>query len=205
MEVSLATKECWESQMAGMKASGYTVNDDLTYEDMKKFHDDDRYNISFNREHHISLEMSSFDTILPLLFKRKWTLYRTTEERGLFVTTDAPVLLTFLEPEKIPSIYSPGFGLKKTEIMFPLTKTDLLIGEFENGYGTRDAAVELVALANTKMMYHATERAFMAKRTIRYMALSSEQTWHDAHFMERFVEEDEKLRKQAEAIAKAET
>lgn len=190
MSLTVATKERWESQERQARAAGYLSEHHISYEDIKKFHEDEQYTVTLKREYQIGMEFEMFETVLPLLAKRNWMHYRTTEERGLFITADRPVVISFNEPEKVPALYrrSPGFGLKNTQVVFPVTKTDLLVGEFEGKEGMEDALPDLVASANTKMLLHAFEQAYMAKRSIPYLGLDF--TMHrDPHFMKRHKDE----------------
>jgi hypothetical protein len=56
MDLALATKERWESQMDAMREAGIHINDSVTYEQMKDFHERKQYRFDVAREWHIHLE-----------------------------------------------------------------------------------------------------------------------------------------------------
>jgi hypothetical protein len=185
--LSLASKERWETQMQDMEKAGKGIKDPLSYEEMKAFYKKDEYDIKLNTEHHLALEFKGFEAVLPFLVGRKWKLYTTTEEEGLFITTDRPVVLTWNHPEQIPVMMrdSPGFGMQDTEVLFPLTRNTLLLGAFEGENGTVVASTPFVAGANIRMIHHAFEQVYSSKKVFPYLGPDL-QFHHDRHFMERF-------------------
>lgn len=165
MDLTLDKKERWESQMRKMKEAGEEVNESVTYEDVKRFHESKAYTIEVAREHHIRMEFVGIEAILPLLDGRKWLIVRSSEETGPFITSDHPVNLTWKEPEKIPPYYrnSPGFGLKSTQVYFPLSRHAALIGEFDGPEGDIIATRELVAALNSKILWYAYKQLYAPK------------------------------------------
>lgn len=120
IDLILANKERWKLQISQMRNSGVKINDNVTYDGMKKFHEGKQYAIKVAREHLIGLELTGVDAILPLLYARKWLIVRTSPEMGLLITADHPVVLTWTEPEKIPPLRRdhPGYGLRETRVIF---------------------------------------------------------------------------------------
>ena len=118
MDLSLATKERWESQMRRMKESGKEINENITFDEIKCFHKSKKYDITIAKEYHIHLEFVGLDAILPCLNGRKWLLIKATDESGPFVTSDKPVTLSWKEPEKIPLFYrnSPGYAIRNLSL-----------------------------------------------------------------------------------------
>lgn len=165
MDLSLTTKERWESQINQMRADGYDIDDDISYEDMKEFSERKNYKIKLNKEFHIAMEMEQVDPILQCLHGRKWLLIHSTNESGPFITTDYPVNLTWIEPEKTPPFYrkSPGFGLKGTQVYFPLSRKLALLGEFEGREGLIPATRNLVALLNSKKLMYVFKQCYTPK------------------------------------------
>ncbi|MHC9510694.1 DUF4238 domain-containing protein [Kangiella sp. M94] len=154
MDLSLESKERWESQVLQMKESGQEVNDSITYEEVKAFHESKAYSIEVAREHHIHMEFVQFEAILPYLERRNWLILKAKDESGPFITTDNPVNLTWKDPARIPPFYkhNPGFGLKETQVYFPVSKGVALIGEFQGSDGVIDAPRTLVANLNSKLL-----------------------------------------------------
>ena len=170
MDVTLATKDRWEGQVARMRADGVPVND-MTYEDVKSFHKSDQYKVTLAREYHIGTEFKMMDTVLESLGQRLWTVYTTDGSTGEFLTTNRPVTLTYIEPEKVPPIYrrSPGFGLTNTEVYFPLTRNAILIGRFDRGGQTVAANEPFIAAVNTHMLRNSHGKAFSRQPEFLYL------------------------------------
>ena len=169
MSAALSKKEYWESEMARLSdKTGKTY--DTSYEEVKARHDRGGFRIEVPRERLIGTELMLLDTVLELLFKRKWTLYTTTGEHEHFITTNNPVVLSFLEPEKVPEHmrYSPGHGLPNTEVCFPLTKHGFLVGRWDRGGHTEAAKPTFVAIRNRHMIWHAFGQAFSDKKKVPY-------------------------------------
>ena len=73
MELATATKEGWEAQMRKVREAGEMKDPpDVPYDEMRDFVMKKKYKLSFGAEYQIGLEMGSFETILPYMFKRKW-------------------------------------------------------------------------------------------------------------------------------------
>jgi hypothetical protein len=163
--VQLATKERFEAVSRQMKEKGIEVNEDVSYEDIKKFYESKAYTINVAQEHHIGTEFKMIDVILPYLDNRKWLIVKTTEETGPLITTDYPVNLMWKEPEKIPAFYreSPGFGLNNTEVYFPLSQNAALIGEFDGEEGVIEGTKELIALLNARKLLFTYKQIYIPK------------------------------------------
>ena len=170
MNLVLEKKEYWESENKQMQeATGKTHK--VTYEEAKEFHERGDYTIEVSREHHIGSEIKLFETVLRLLGQRKWTLYVADGTYGEFITTDRPVVIAYIKPEKVPKYmrHSPGFALKNTEIYFPLTKHALLVGRW-------DAEEETIApvnqaflgVMNKQMIQHSYGLAISSTRHVLY-------------------------------------
>lgn len=131
MGLTLESKERWESQVSKLEEDN-SLSDKVTYEEAKKFFDGKAYTIEVAREHHIHMEMKQVGAVLPYLIGRKWVLIKATKNSGNFITSDNPVNLSWNEPEKIPPLHreSPDFGMKETQIYFPVSKNLALIGTF---------------------------------------------------------------------------
>src|SRR3954464_9368640 len=132
MQLTLATPRRWESQMRKARAAGYVTRDDVTYEQMKKFVDEDQYTLHTQTNYHLKLEVSSFEKLLPCFLARRWTVLHAPPTSRGFVTSDHPVCLLWSRPTPYGS---PGHGLKGTEVVFPLSPKLALIGVFEGGEG----------------------------------------------------------------------
>jgi hypothetical protein len=186
MDVALATKDRWEGQAARMRADGVPV-DEVSYEDVKAFHEGEQYKVTLAREYHIGTEFKMMDAVLELLGQRLWTVYTTHGSTGEFLTTNRPVTLTYIDPEKIPPFYrqSPGFGLSNTEVHFPLTRHAMLVGRFDRGGPTEEAKESFVAAVNTHMMLHCHGKVFSRLPEFLYVSPRDLTIHRDGLLLER--------------------
>jgi hypothetical protein len=171
-----ASKERWESQVAQLKKANPEYKSDVTYDQAKEFFDGKQYTIDVAREHHIGAEFIQIDAILPCLLARNWLLLSTDSRTGPFITTDWPVNLSWKEPEKIPPFYraSPGFGLKGTEVYFPVSQELALIGEFDGSEGFLEANEGLVAVLNSKMLFNLYSQMYSPKIGFNFFGKNNE-------------------------------
>jgi hypothetical protein len=191
MDVALATPERWQSQLQQMKNAGKEINENLTYDQIKDFHERGEYDINMNREWFIGLELKLFETVLLTLVDRKWVLYVTPPANGVFVTGDRPVALYYKDRKGVPPMLqeSPGFAMPGTQILFPLRHDMALVGDFEDAEdGTQVASMPLVAMANLRMIERAQAQVYSIKRTFPYVGPPF-YVYHDSHFMVRFAAE----------------
>lgn len=191
LSLSLASKQRWEQEQARMAADGWAsphCEPALTYEELREFHEKGEYEMLLDRGYHIGLELRTLEPVIHSLAARKWTRYTSDDAAGCFVTTDRPVMLTYVNPMEVPVLYrnSPGFGLPKTEVMFPLTQHITLVGMFEGEESMVKAHTPVVARANAKMILGSYGQVYMPKRTIPYLGLD-QRTYRDQDFMNRYA------------------
>lgn len=170
MDLILEDRDRWESENKRMQeATGRTHK--VTYEEAKEFHERGDYKIKVLRERHITTEIKLFEAVLQLLGQRKWTLYVADGTYGEFITTDRPVVIAYIEPEKVPKYlrHSPGFALKNTEISFPLTKHALLVGRWDAVEETIAAVNQaFLGVMNNQMIQHSYGLALSSTRQVLY-------------------------------------
>lgn len=189
MDLTLETKERWESQTAQMRAKGISVNEDLTYEDMKTFHESEQYKVTVRREYQMGTEFQLMPTVLGELGKRLWTVYTADGTYGEFITTNRPVTLSFIEPDKVPPLFrhSPGFALKGTEVHFPLTRHAMLVGRWDRGGHSEVAQQSFIAAVNTHIAWHCYGKVFSRQREFLYVDPRGKIFW-DGNLLERVKE-----------------
>jgi hypothetical protein len=170
MDLVLEDKQRWESQIKKMEET--KGNPSLvTYEDAKDFHRRGEYKIEVARERHIQTEIDLYNTVLQLLGQRKWTLYLVPGDYGEFITTNRPVVIAYIDPEKVPAYlrHSPGFGLKNTEVYFPLTKHALLIARWDGDEKTINPVNQpFVGVMNSQMIKYSYGLALSSARAVLY-------------------------------------
>ncbi len=181
MDLVLENKERWESQIKEMEEK--TGKPSLvTYEEAKDFHVRGEYTIEVARERHIQTEIDLYNTVLQLLGQRKWTLYLVPGDYGEFITTSRPVVIAYIDPEEVPLYlrHSPGFGLKNTEVYFPLTKHAFLIGRWEGDEITISPANQsFIGVMNNQMIQHSYGLALSSTREVLYHDPLLRLNWDD--------------------------
>lgn len=171
MSLSLETEERWQEQIEQMRNDGHEVDDDVSYESIKAFHESKEYKIELAREWHIHLEFAGIDAILPCLFGRKWMLIRPIASAGPLITSDRPVLLSWNDPDSIPPLFrnSPGYALTGTNVYFPLSQSLAIIGEFEREECIIDADDQLVAHLNSLMLQTTYAQLYTPKLSFKFV------------------------------------
>lgn len=181
MNLVLENKERWESQINEMEETTGKPSK-VTYEEAKDFHERGEYTIEVARERHIQTEVALYNSVLQLLGKRKWTLYLVPGDYGQFITTSRPVVIAYIDPEKVPAYlrHSPGFGLKNTEVYFPLTKHALLIGRWDGDEKTVGPVNQpFVGVMNSQMIQHSYGLAMSSDRVVLYHDPLMRLQWDD--------------------------
>jgi hypothetical protein len=105
---------------------GSIVNGKIITQELKDFIESEQYDIKFPRNYQIEREINVFNGVIDLLFRRKWTLALAPTDL-FFITCDRPVHLISSTPDN--QIHFSGFGLKNRQVIFPLSKKTVLIGD----------------------------------------------------------------------------
>ncbi len=186
LDVALVSKERWEGQISRMQADGMPVNS-TTYEEIKAFHKKEEYKVTIAREYQIGTEFKMMETVLDLLGKRQWSVYRTDGKSGEFLTTNRPVTLTYNSPKDIPLLYrnSPGFACLDTEVYFPLNRNALLIGRFDRKAESAMVKQSFIAAVNTHMLMHCFGKAFSKQQDILYVDVRDQLICFDGQLLEK--------------------
>lgn len=163
-DLTLATKERYESSIRQMKAAGYG-NDtpDVSYEDMLKFHDEKQYTIEINNGMFVAGEFQAFDTVVKLLWERDWTFIKAGKGAGHFICSDHPAYLRWSDPKLANGFYPPGHGLKGTDVVFPVSHDTALLGTFEAEERAITANQQIVALINTLILEGCDRQVYSPK------------------------------------------
>lgn len=148
MSISVSSKEIWESQNKKMRESGVPVMEDLTYEEVKRFHNERSFDVVIDQTHLIGLELGMIDPVLKHLFNRSWC-FASAPEYHQFITCDDPAILSWNEKVKQPNPYSPGHGLQNTIVIFTLSPELALVGLFQDLPERSDYFPDQVTAINT--------------------------------------------------------
>lgn len=163
MDVTLAKPERWEAQMRLAREAGHIPNaSKVTYEQIKEFHERGEYTITVPTTRHIGYEFHVFEPVLQTLADRKWTLYLAAPDSGGFITTDNPVCLMNTDGAPATLARPIGHGLTGTTVIFPITRSLLAVGEFEDGGSMYQVGRDFVATYNALVMAHADKYVFAA-------------------------------------------
>jgi len=153
LRLMVANPKRWKTIKERMKRDGYEVDEEVSYEVMKRFVERDNYSIKVSQEWHIKNLLDSVNILIPLLLARKWFLLIVKEEEDEFVCSDSPVALVWTKP--MPPFWGPGFGMKYTELTMPLNKEIALLGRFEGEHQILLAPKKAVAKLNTRTAMYA--------------------------------------------------
>jgi hypothetical protein len=161
LNLALSTKEVWESQVQRMRAAGYLAEDAPTdYEQIKAAVMLGDYSFVTPTNQHVAIELDALDAVLPPLFARKWTVFRTTAKDQGFITSDHPVCLTWADPDPKLVGRPIGFGLPNSLVLFPLSKEVALSGRFEGSEATVEADVFDVGSLNSTFADYAERQIY---------------------------------------------
>jgi len=86
--------------------------------------------------------------------QRSWILLIIEDNNEWFVTSDRPVKLVWSDTNA-PN-FGPGFGMKNSELYFPLSKNMLMIGSYKLPSATLRITKEFVATYNSLQFLYTT-------------------------------------------------
>lgn len=159
MKASVTSRGIWETQTKKMRDSGVPVKDDVTYEDVKRFHDEGNFEIVIDQTHLISLEMKMVEPVLEQLSRRNWC-FASAPDGHSFITSDDPLVLTWNDEVKQPTPYSPGHGLQNTIVTFVLSPELALVGLFGGIPERADYLPDQVSALNTVVARHSRNQIY---------------------------------------------
>lgn len=111
-----------------LKKSGVDLGED-NIKELKDFVLSGDYSVSIDQGFNLGICLQMAQVLSKLLHERTWYLfYRTDNMSNHFVTSDAPLIITWSDDKLGP--YPPGFGLIETRVIFPLNRNIVLVGEF---------------------------------------------------------------------------
>jgi len=132
MDALVSSKEVWEHNTKQMKADGIELSGNVTYEEMKRFRDEQRYTIEIDQTHLIGLEFEVVPSVLETLARRNWC-FATAPSGSQYITSDNPVCLEWSDNRDYGPLSPPAHGKRATSLVFPISSDVVLIGTFEDG------------------------------------------------------------------------
>jgi Protein of unknown function (DUF4238) len=167
LQAKFGTKEAWERSVAEMKVAGvWNEAAGVTFEDMQAALKDAKLPIP--KELNMIVEIDHHDRLTELLWNRKWQIVVAKDGTGGFVTTDDPVCLRWTDGQ-FHSGLSPGFALKETEIVFPLSTNLALRGSFEGEENVVDADADMVGTINSMVISNAQNQVYAHDHSFKFM------------------------------------
>ena len=167
LQITTSTKERFAATLKEMKKEGIDIDENIDYQETKKFINSNRYTIEVNQNFKMKTMNDEIDILIPWLARRKWSLIFTDDSMKGFICSDNPVALVSLE--KLPPISSPGFAKKKTEVTMPLSKNIALLGRFEGKEEIEYATPKILAAINSRTRKYADRFIFSAEDDFLYI------------------------------------
>jgi len=168
IDMIMATPQRWAASLNRARAEGYLDElADISYEEAKKYVDEEQFEIVVSNNRHLRTELSAFETVLQLLYERRWLLLKAPPKATGFITSDHPMCLMWLHPR--PGLSSPGLGLKDTQVIFPISNELVMVGTFEGRDGEMDASTALIAATNGIIAANAERQVYARDREFQYI------------------------------------
>lgn len=158
-DLLVSDEKIWDHHVQKAREAGEVFKDTVSFEDVKSFVEERRYRIEFSPEGNLRVEFQAFNELLPILGQRTWSLLVAPPDGPEFICSDHPVTLVWKHRRGDPV----GYGLKETEVFFPLGRRMGFYGTFENPLRP---VVELksghVATMNRRVALNAKRHVFSA-------------------------------------------
>jgi Protein of unknown function (DUF4238) len=173
MDLATATPEKWASQIARAKRDGFLPADAPDdYEKMREFLralERDEYRIDTLPPMHVSMEVQAANKVLPLIFARKWMLFKAPANATGLITSDHPVGLMWTNPAERGRMPPPGLRHTHTQLLFPISNELAAISGFEIEEMEADADETLVAQINGSIILHAGRQIYARAGDFAYL------------------------------------
>ena len=170
MDILLSSKERWCATVKRATADGYVEidSDRDSYEEMRDFVAKGDYEIGVPTTEHVITELKLFDEILPYLIARKWTVFVASTDSGGFITCDHPVVLKWDGTQELEPRSPPGFALRGTEVVFPLSRRLALSGVFDGDEQACVVPAEMVVAINGMVIVNAGRQIYASDEEFGY-------------------------------------
>jgi hypothetical protein len=158
-DLLVSDKKIWEHHVKKAREFVENINNDVSFDNMKQFIEERKYRLEFSPEGNLRVEFHAFDKLLPILGQRTWSVLVAPNDGPEFICSDHPVTLVW----KSGKVGPVGYGLKETEVFFPLGRNIGFYGVFETPL---KPAVKLkpdhVAMMNRRVILNAERHVFSA-------------------------------------------
>ncbi|HET7832845.1 MAG TPA: DUF4238 domain-containing protein [Gallionella sp.] len=126
-DLLVSNKRVWDHHVEKVREAGENIAETVSFEDARRFVKEGKYRLEFHPEGNLRVEFNALDQLLPLLGQRIWSLLVAPAGGPEFICSDHPVTLVWKNGRSGPI----GFGLKETEVFFPLGRRIGFYGVFE--------------------------------------------------------------------------
>jgi Protein of unknown function (DUF4238) len=160
MDLATSTPERWAAQVRAAKRDGFLAADvEMDYAEMRAFVESGEYEIETPTMEHLRVELPTVEKVMPHIAGRKWMLFRAPPG-STFITSDHPISLMWANPAERGRMQPPGFGLTKTQVLFPLAQELAMIGAFEMHDEERETDALQVAQINGSTFLHCKRQVY---------------------------------------------
>lgn len=157
-DLLISDEKIWNYHLERAKETGYVQETNISYEEAKRFIGGEDYKIEFAPESNHQREFNLHDKLLPILGRRFWSLLIAPNSGPFFLCSDHPVALTWKNSDRSGPI---GYGLKGTEVFFPLGPCTGFYGVYEEPLpSTVTLAPAQVAKMNLHLIQGAERHVF---------------------------------------------
>lgn len=144
------------------------------YEEVKRFVEEENYDIQYRHGHHLRYELQSTDTVLHLLRHRQWYLFITQEGASDFVCSDRPVALITIgdspqNPDHPYNIGGPGLAQSNTELTMPLNRRMALFGAFNISSFVDTVGEKVIADVNDRTILSAAKQIYCSNLDFKFL------------------------------------
>lgn len=164
LDYLLSKKKTWDRGIQELRKKGFDISNNVTFESMSAFVKDNNFAVNIPNVYKLKNEFSAFESILPCLHHRTWSVLVPKDTGVFFIASDHPLILSWTNP----GIQFPlGFGLKKTEVLVPISKRCALVGTFEGDHSPHIMLDKYyVAEMNRRIIQTAERQYYSSTRTI---------------------------------------
>ena len=158
----VSDKKVWDDHVKSARKVGKDIGDRVSFDDVRRFVEDGQYRIEFHPEGNLRVEFNTFGELLPLLGQRIWSVLVAPSEGPEFICSDHPVTLVWKGGRSGPV----GFGLKETEVFFPLSRRVGFYGVYETPWKpVVTCEPKHVARMNRRVAWNSERHVYSAKES----------------------------------------
>ena len=171
LKAILSNPERYESYSQQEREAGRKMAE---YEEVKRFVEEENFDIRYGHGHHLKHELQAVDEILPLLRHRQWSLFIAAKGASDFVCSDRPVVLVTIDdppqnPDHPYNIGGPGLAQSNTELTMPLNRRMALFGAFNIPANVRTVDEKVVADFNANTILSAAKQIYCSNLGFKWL------------------------------------